>query len=190
MLLVLATVTSLLQAGLFPDIAQAQADRHRAGTFNMQGAQDRWQQGVYAAAKQVEVLALQEVPDAMPPDAELADGAYVKQCTTLAHGFTVERYRWADCRPPLPGPPQRSTCIIYKVKTQRRNRSLAIVVNQPADSVRAVQIIPLSRSGPATRWPTLPSPPLASGLRTEPGSIPSTHRTDRAAPTSGTTSPA
>ncbi|WP_406505461.1 hypothetical protein [Streptomyces sp. NBC_00212] len=108
----------------------------------MQGAQDRWQQGVYAAAKQVEVLALQEVPDAMPPDAELADGAYVKQCTTLAHGFTVERYRWADCRPPLPGPPQRSTCIIYKVKTQRRNRSLAIVVNQPADSVRAVQIIP------------------------------------------------
>ncbi|MFJ8389454.1 endonuclease/exonuclease/phosphatase family protein [Streptomyces sp. NPDC094438] len=142
-MLVLTTVTSLVQAVLFPDTAQAQADRHRAGTFNMQGAPDRWQQGVYAAAKQVEVLALQEVPDAVPPDAELADGAHVKQRTTLAHGFTVERYRWVNCRPPLPGQLLRSPCIIYKVRTpKRQNRSLAIVVNQPTDSVEAVQVIP------------------------------------------------
>ncbi|KUN09426.1 hypothetical protein AQI95_06380 [Streptomyces yokosukanensis] len=140
-MLVLITVTSLLQAVVFPGTAQAQADRHRAGTFNMQGAPDRWQQGVYSAAKQVDVLALQEVPDAVPPDAELADGAYVHRLTTLAHGFTVERYRWVNCRPP--GEPQSSPCIIYRVKTPtRRNRSLAIVVNQPTDAVRAVQVIP------------------------------------------------
>ncbi|MEU5001682.1 hypothetical protein [Streptomyces sp. NPDC021622] len=143
-MLVLITVASLVQAAVFPDPARAQADRHRAGTFNMQGAQDRWQQGVFPAAKQVEVLALQEVPDAMPPDAELADGVYVNRLTPLAHGFTVERYRWdVGCRTPLPGPPQRSTCVIYKVRSlTRQNRSLAVIVNQPADGVRAVQVIP------------------------------------------------
>ncbi|KUM89738.1 hypothetical protein AQI88_39445 [Streptomyces cellostaticus] len=124
----------------------------------MQGAPDRWQQGVYTAAKQVEVLALQEVPDAVPPDAELADGAYVSRQTTLAHGFTVERYRWVNCRPPLPGQLHRSPCIIYKVKTPtRRNRSLAIVVNQPTDSVRAVQVIPPQ--------PVLPGGPVDSAAK-------------------------
>lgn len=109
----------------------------------MQGAPDRWQQGVYAAAKQVEVLALQEVPDAVPPDAELADGASVRRLTALPHGFTVERYRWVNCLPPLPGQLRSAPCVIYKVKTpSRRNRSLAIVVNQPTDAVRAVQVVP------------------------------------------------
>ncbi|MBP2056354.1 hypothetical protein J2Z21_009372 [Streptomyces griseochromogenes] len=142
-LLLLTMAAILFQAAFIPPTAQAQTDRHRAGTFNMQGAPDRWQQGVYVAAKQVEVLALQEVPDAAPPDAELAAGAYVAARTPLAHGFTVDRYRWVNCRPPVAGQPQRKPCIIYKVRSlTRKNRSLAIVVNQPTDSVRAVQVIP------------------------------------------------
>jgi hypothetical protein len=115
-----------------------QVEQHRSATYNMRYQSNRWLSGVFPVAKQAEILALQEAPDSDPPDAQLTDGAQVKRETAFADGSVVQRYQWVNCRPPDP----RSPCIIYRLKTPRRNRSIALVVNQPGDSVTNVNVIP------------------------------------------------
>ncbi|GHI10256.1 hypothetical protein AQI88_41635 [Streptomyces cellostaticus] len=122
---------------------------HRSATYNMRYKSERWQHGVFPLAKQVEILALQEVPDSLPPDVVLEGGRQVGPLTNT-NGFTVERYRWVNCRPPNP----QSPCIIYRVTTHRRNRSIAIVVNQQGDGVSAVNVIPPQSPAPDAK-PTL-----------------------------------
>ncbi|MFI6056253.1 GDSL-type esterase/lipase family protein [Streptomyces violascens] len=106
---------------------------HRAATFNTH-ATDLWRSSVYDLTQQVEVLALQEVRDTLPPDAEPADGVSVNRLTTLGN-YTVERFRWTAC-------PSSTTCTIYRLRIHRQNRSLAIVVRQARDLVTAVNVIP------------------------------------------------
>ncbi len=114
-----------------------QVEEHRSVTYNMRYRAERWQHGVFPLTVQAEILTLQEVPDGDPPDAQLAAGRLVGAQTTMPGGYTVERYRWVNCRPPDP----QSPCIIYRLKTPRRNRSIAVVVNQPGDDVVAVNVI-------------------------------------------------
>ncbi|WKK22190.1 GDSL-type esterase/lipase family protein [Streptomyces olivoreticuli] len=124
--------------------ALARVNAHRAATFNNQYT-NRWQYDIYPLTQQVEVLALQEVRDDFPPDVEPEDGTRVPRQTT-SHGYTVDRYRWTAC-------PTGRTCAIYMVRTRQHQRSLAIVVNQPRDSVIAVDIIPPQ---PVWSWPFRP----------------------------------
>ncbi|MCC3772085.1 GDSL-type esterase/lipase family protein [Streptomyces sp. UNOC14_S4] len=128
--------------------SQAQVNEHRAATFNMQYG-NRWQTAILPLAKQVEVLALQEVRDEDPPDVEPADGTVVRRETRLQVSgttYTVQRFRWVNCAlQPWQG--QYQYCVIYKMKTRGANRSLSLVVNQPADTVDAVNVIPPQATG-------------------------------------------
>lgn len=117
--------------------ASRQVELRRSATYNMHYQSHRWQYGVFPLAKQAEILALQEVPDGPIPDAVPADGMQVG-AVTRSNNFTVNRYRWVNCRPPN----LQSPCIIYRVTTHRVNRSIAIVVNQPDDNVVDVNVIP------------------------------------------------
>ncbi|MEV5879931.1 endonuclease/exonuclease/phosphatase family protein [Streptomyces sp. NPDC052101] len=120
-----------------PGARPRQVEVHRSATYNMHYRAERWQHGVFPLTVQAEILTLQEVPDGDPPDAEPAAGRLVGAQTTMPNGYTVERYRWVNCRPPDP----QSPCIIYRLKTPRRNRSIAVVVNQAGDNVVAVNVI-------------------------------------------------
>ncbi|KUN09285.1 hypothetical protein AQI95_05480 [Streptomyces yokosukanensis] len=139
LVMLLAAVPAAVSAPAGPaPVSPRQVELHRSATYNMRYKWERWQHGVFPLARQAEILALQEVPDSLPPDTEPADGRHVGALTPMPNGFTVERYRWVNCRPPNP----QSPCIIYRIVTQRRNRSIAIVVNQPDDDVVAVNVVP------------------------------------------------
>jgi lysophospholipase L1-like esterase/endonuclease/exonuclease/phosphatase family metal-dependent hydrolase len=136
-LAVLVSLVAGLLTLLSPGTSYAQAERHNAATFNMRYNVDRWQHGAYSIAKKVEILALQEVPDGMPPDAEHANGRHVGQQTQI-NGFTVDRYKWTNCTDRPGGP----ACVIYRLTTHRKHRSLALVVNQPTDEITDINVIP------------------------------------------------
>ncbi|RLV10160.1 hypothetical protein CTZ27_02715 [Streptomyces griseocarneus] len=149
-----AVVAGLVQgmppraAALARPQARAQVNAHRAATFNMQYG-NRWQTAILPLAKQVEVLALQEVRDENPPDAEMADGRVVRRETDFhlsGTTYTVQRFRWVNCAlQPWQG--QYQYCVIYKMRTRGANRSLSLVVNQPTDTVDAVNVIPPQATG-------------------------------------------
>ncbi|MFI9206004.1 hypothetical protein [Streptomyces sp. NPDC053048] len=163
--LVLVVVTGLLPGT--PQTASAvsrQVHTHRAATFNIQyGSVGRWQSAVFPVAKQVEVLALQEVRDEQPdPDNTTKAAGRVVPSETTVHTtspratYVVERFRWVNCALRPTAEPARP-CVIYKMNVPgNRNRALALVVNQVNDEVDAVNVIP----------------PQAVGGRLTPGSRP------------------
>lgn len=158
-LLAVAMVAALAPGTPAKASAVAQVNTHTAATFNIQYG-NRWQTAVYPLAKQVEVLALQEVRDEDPdqPNAEPADGRVVRretQVRTPGATYTVQRFRWVNCARQWSTEPDRY-CVIYKLRTQGANRSLALVVNQPTDQVDAVNVVP----------------PQAVGARLEPDAKP------------------
>ncbi|WP_316524329.1 glycosyl hydrolase family 18 protein [Kitasatospora brasiliensis] len=172
-----ALLSGLLSVVSFPQAAVAAVRDHTMATFNMHYSGDRWQHGVYSIAKNVEFLALQEVRDEDAWDTEPADGVAVQR-TTRVNGYTVQRFRWVNCTGELVG----HDCVIYKLnstwqdrddKWKGRNRSLAIVVNQPQDEVTEVNVI--ERLGPDDR-----NPKPALGIRLRDGTwIYSMHATNR-----------
>lgn len=128
-----AAVTFVLGPAPTAQAGPRVVNAHRAATFNTH-ATALWQSSVYDLTRQAEVVALQEVRDTPPPDAEPQDGARVRR-ETVRNGYTVQRLRWTAC-------PARETCAIYLLRTHRQNRSLAIVIRQDGDLVDDVDVIP------------------------------------------------